>query len=122
MGTISPAFFCMLSDILMPYVGGKILGVKMHLHICFVNEFSNIGLFLLIGLVTGLVLRFHVDEKHGGSFFTRGVTFYSHVAEYYGFNVLFGFVRIYFLVSPNGSCIYSVNFSGGSNHVRFQIW
>ena len=97
-GTVSPAFFCMLSDTLMPYIGGKVLGVKMHLHICFVNEFSNIGLFLLIGLVTGFVLRFHVDEKHGGSFLTRGLhfidTLLSTMASMF-YLVSYGFISWY---------------------------
>jgi len=77
-GTVSPAFFCMLSDVLMPYVGGQILGADMQMHICFVSEFSNIALFLLIGLLTGFVLRFHMLRKHGSSTFTRWLHF-SHI-------------------------------------------
>lgn len=77
-GTVSPAIFCMVSDILMPYVGGEILGAHMHLHICFVSEFGNIAIFLLIGVLTGLVLRFHVLRQHGGSLFTRWLHF-SHI-------------------------------------------
>ncbi len=74
-GTISPAFFCMLSDILLPYVAGRILGVKMSLHICFINEFSNIGIFLILGVMTGFILRFHVDRCHESSLFTSWLHF-----------------------------------------------
>ena len=106
-GTLSPAFFCMLSDIMMPYVGGKILGVEMRLHICFFNEFSNIGIFLLIGVFTGFVLRFHVDSKHGGSMFTRWLHFFhillSSMASMfylvsYGFTTWYHQMGVVFLV------------------------
>jgi len=75
-GIISPVFFCMLSDIIMPYIGGEILGARMHLHICFFSEFVNVSLFLLIGLLTGFVLNFHVARKHASSLFTRWLHFF----------------------------------------------
>lgn len=97
-GTVSPAFFCMLSDILMPYVGGKILGVPMRLHICFINEFTNIGLFLFIGVLTGFVLRFHVERQHSGSLFTRWLHFghilLSSMASMF-YMVSYGFISWY---------------------------
>jgi len=97
-GTLSPAFFCMLSDILMPYVGGEMLGVKMRLHICFVSEFTNIGLFLLIGVITGFILRFHVERQHSGSLFTRWLHFghilLSSMASMF-YMVSYGFISWY---------------------------
>jgi hypothetical protein len=58
-GTVSPAFFCMLSDVLLPYVAGRMLGVNMELHICFYRELHNIVPFLAVGLLNGMVLRSH---------------------------------------------------------------
>lgn len=58
-GTVSPAIFCMLSDVLLPYVAGRMLGVNMELHICFYRELHNIIPFLAVGLLNGMVLRSH---------------------------------------------------------------
>lgn len=74
-GLITPVIFCVLSDIVLPYCGGALLGVHMHLHICFITEYTNVIFFLLMGLVIGAVLRFHMELKHEGSFFTRGLHF-----------------------------------------------
>jgi hypothetical protein len=67
--------FCMLSDIIFPYVGGRLLGVSMTFHICFFHEFSNIFPFLIVGLLTGLALSRH---DHG----SKGVVgLWSHFAH-----------------------------------------
>lgn len=60
--TISTLFFCVLSDILLPYLAGYALGAHMHLHICF-NELNNVVPFLVIGLLNGLVLNQHSHER-----------------------------------------------------------
>ncbi|MBA3954303.1 hypothetical protein H0X48_03235 [Candidatus Dependentiae bacterium] len=58
-GIISPAIFCMLSDVLLPYLAGRLLGVDMELHICFHRELHNVLPFLAIGVLNGMVLRSH---------------------------------------------------------------
>jgi hypothetical protein len=58
-GIVSPAFFCMLSDVLLPYVAGRMLGVDMELHICFYRELHNVIPFLAVGILNGMVLRSH---------------------------------------------------------------
>lgn len=55
-GAVSSMVFCTLSDVLLPYAAGFILGVDMHLHICFASEIANITPFLLVGLLNGLVM------------------------------------------------------------------
>ncbi len=63
--TISSSVFCILSDILMPYIGATMFGIKMRLHICFLNEWQNIVPFLVVGLVTGwLISRHHKDNNY----------------------------------------------------------
>lgn len=57
--TLSTAVFCVLSDVLMPYIGGSILGVKMCLHICFISRFYKVAPFLFVGLINGWVLSQH---------------------------------------------------------------
>ncbi len=58
-GIISPAIFCMLSDVLLPYLAGRVLGVSMELHICFHRELQNVLPFLAVGICNGLILRSH---------------------------------------------------------------
>jgi hypothetical protein len=58
-GIISPTFFCIFSDILMPYAVGRLLGVTMELHICFHHEIHNILPFLAAGVINGMLLRHH---------------------------------------------------------------
>lgn len=62
-GIFSPAFFCMMSDAVLPYLGGKMLGVPMTFHICFVSELHNVLPFLLTGVVTGFILGHNVTDK-----------------------------------------------------------
>ncbi|MDR3646187.1 MAG: hypothetical protein P4L22_01450 [Candidatus Babeliales bacterium] len=58
-GFFSASTFCILSDIVIPYIGGVILGVPMTLHVCFTSELKNVLPFLLVGLFTGVVMRSH---------------------------------------------------------------
>lgn len=74
-GTISPAFFCMLSDVLMPYLAGELLGVNMSLHICFHRELHNVLPFLFVGVLNGYLLQFYNSEML--KFFSFG----SHFAH-----------------------------------------
>lgn len=60
-GAVSSMVFCTFSDVLLPYAAGLILGVHMHLHICFQSELSNILPFLIFGLINGLVMV-QIDE------------------------------------------------------------
>jgi len=62
----SASIFCILSDILMPYIGATMFGIKMRLHICFLNEWHNIVPFLLVGLLTGWLISAHHknDSNH----------------------------------------------------------
>lgn len=60
-GIVSASIFCTVSDILLPYFAGKILGADMALHICFFSEQLNIAPFLFIGALNGLVM-FYIKE------------------------------------------------------------
>jgi len=41
-GLISPTFFCITSDVILPYLCGRLLGVPMDLHLCFISELTNV--------------------------------------------------------------------------------
>lgn len=64
-GFFTASVFCILSDIVLPYLGGKMLGVHMHLHVCFLYELKNVLPFLFVGLFTGTVMRTHQLEVRG---------------------------------------------------------
>jgi hypothetical protein len=64
-GSVCAMFFCVLSDILMPYIGGRILGANMDLHICFFHELRNIVPFLVVGIANGMILAsHHISRQH----------------------------------------------------------
>lgn len=73
---ISALFFCTVSDVIVPYLAGQMLGVKMHLHICLISEMHNIVPFLLIGLLNGLIMSQH-DHSNKGHYSV--ITHFSHI-------------------------------------------
>ncbi len=64
-GVLSPAVFCILSDAVLPYLGGRMLGVDMHWHVCFITELHNVLPFLFTGIITGVALSYHGSEQQG---------------------------------------------------------
>ena len=65
-GIISPTFFCILSDAVLPYIGGTLLGVNMHFHACFLKEPQRVIPFLIVGIINGFVMSRHHESKQGG--------------------------------------------------------
>ena len=51
---VSSSIFCVLSDVIFPYVGGRLLGANMTRHICFFCDPLNILIFLFIGVINGI--------------------------------------------------------------------
>ncbi len=62
-GIISPAIFCMLSDAVLPYLGGRMLGIPMHFHICLLSNPLRVLPFLFVGVLNGLVMSKHHSSK-----------------------------------------------------------
>lgn len=62
---IVPTFFCIVSDIMLPSVAGLVLGVHMHMHVCFTNmqDFVNLSVFMLAGVVAGAALLGHGGDS-----------------------------------------------------------
>ena len=65
-GIVSPTLFCILSDAVLPYLGGTILGVHMHFHACFLTEPQRVLPFLIMGIINGFVMSGHHESKQGG--------------------------------------------------------
>lgn len=102
-GFFVPAIFCTLSDSIMPYVGGKYLGLSMHFHWCFINHFSSVLPFLVVGILNGFVVSSHPISKQ--IFYSTG----SH------------FLHIF--VSSMASMLYFVSFgfSNWHDHIGFTF-
>ena len=64
-GALSPIVFCTLSDSVLPYLGGRALGVNMHFHMCFSTELLNVIPFLVVGIINGWILIGHHSSKQG---------------------------------------------------------
>lgn len=62
---LSPIFFCSLSDVIIPYIGGNMLGVTMSFHLCFLSEYMNIVPFLVAGILNGFALSKDHHSKQG---------------------------------------------------------
>ena len=54
---------CGLSDILLPYVGGGILGTKMHLHLCILEHSLIITPFAAIGVTVGFLVPAVIEKS-----------------------------------------------------------
>jgi hypothetical protein len=50
------AVTCSLSDIVLPYLGGLLLGYDMHFHVCIIEEPLTSWAFIIAGAVIGYVL------------------------------------------------------------------
>jgi hypothetical protein len=102
---IAPTFFCILSDMLLPALAGKILGVDMEVHICFFELYDalNLLVFMLMGLVTGLALSKTPNSiTRVSSYFHSAHTLISSMASVFymvahGFDSWFSSMGILFL-------------------------
>ncbi len=61
---IIPTLFCITSDILLPTLSGRILGVDMEMHVCFFEFYDAINLvaFMLVGYICGMALLYNKES------------------------------------------------------------
>jgi len=83
-GFVGAVSLCGISDILIPFVAGYFLGVKMHLHICILADPMLILPFLFFGIFMGFVLPTVVES-----------TVFSHAAHV----LISSMASIFYLVS-----------------------
>jgi len=62
---------CGISDILLPFIGGLILGSDMHMHICFMEDPGLVFPFAVVGVIAGLLVTKSFEKS----------TQYSHSAH-----------------------------------------
>ena len=84
-GSVIP---CGFSDYIVPFIGGKVLGQQMQLHICLIEHPMLVLPFLLLWLLGGVVFE---ERISGGSVFSHGAhVFVSSLAALL-YLVSFGF-------------------------------
>ncbi|MCA9770563.1 hypothetical protein KC460_04300 [Candidatus Dependentiae bacterium] len=100
-GALTTMTFCTLSDSILPYLGGRILGVNMHFHLCFVSELYNVLPFLIVGLINGIIMSRHHASRQ---------TFYSVSSHF-----------IHIFISSLASSFYLVShgFTDWFHHIGF---
>jgi hypothetical protein len=67
---LTSSITCTLSDIILPYLGGKVLGYNMHFHVCIIEEPVVSWSFIIVGAVLGYALSRFVRRL---SRFTHGL-------------------------------------------------
>jgi len=116
-GIFSAMVFCTLSDAVMPYIAGRLLGVDMCFHLCFFHELHNIVPFLVIGLVNGMVIGyFHKSNEVFYSVFSHFLhilvssfasMFYLIANGFENWYTQIGMVSLFLLVAVVVPCIMS---------------
>ncbi|MDP8212987.1 MAG: hypothetical protein P9X22_06845 [Candidatus Zapsychrus exili] len=62
-GLIGSIGICGISDIFFPFIGGSILGIHMHLHICILEDPSLILSFAVVGVLSGILVAKSIDKS-----------------------------------------------------------
>ena len=70
-GFTGSVVICAISDILLPFVGGAILGADMHMHVCVFEEPGLVIPFAIVGVIAGLFVTQSFEKS----------TQYSHSAH-----------------------------------------
>jgi hypothetical protein len=75
-GFTIPTLFCTISDAFLPFLGGKMLGLDMKLHWCFIKHLDAVLPFLFCGMINGWVMSLHAHSKQ--MFYSLGFHF-AHI-------------------------------------------
>ncbi len=89
-GFFVPAVFCTLSDAILPFIGGRIIGLPIHFHWCFLNHLDTVIPFLGVGILNGLIMSTHKPSRQ---------VFYST-----------GFHFLHIFISSMASILYLISF------------
>jgi len=85
-GLVGSVAVCGISDIFFPFIGGSLMGYKMHMHICFIEEPFLVLPFATAGVLIGLLVANRMKKS----------TEYSH--------------SIHIFLSSSASLLYLISF------------
>lgn len=98
-GTLGTITACGLSDYLFPYIGGRLVGQQMALHICIVDHPQLFFSFLLLGLIGGIWAEERLTGthlfSHGGHVFVSSSASLLYLSAF-GFTLWMQDVRFVF--------------------------
>ena len=77
-GFFVPPVFCTLSDILIPYFGGNLIGTTMELHLCALKNPLFFTSAAFIGIALGLLLSKHSSRNKAGIFHAALASHFLH--------------------------------------------
>lgn len=116
-GILTASFFCTLSDSILPYIGGRMLGVDMHFHMCFISDLDKILPFLFVGLLNGYVMsRHHSSKQSFYSTFSHAIhilvssfasMFYLVSHGYVNWSADIGYVFLFLIIAVVVPCTFS---------------
>lgn len=99
-GVLGSVIPCGLSDYFVPFIGGRLLGQTMELHVCLIEHPMRILPFLVMGVFGGLLFEGRVSEhsvfSHGAHVFISSLAALLYLASF-GFT---GWMRDAQLVFP----------------------
>ncbi len=64
-GFLGSVGICGISDIIIPYISGFLLGAQMHLHICIVQHPQLILTFVIVGILMGFFAPGTLEKQEG---------------------------------------------------------
>ena len=62
-GLLGSVAICGMSDMVVPHIGGLILGHKMHLHICVIEEPQLVIPFAVMGVLSGFMVANRMEKS-----------------------------------------------------------
>jgi hypothetical protein len=62
-GFVGSVAICGISDILLPYLGGRLFGTNMHLHVCIIEHPHIIIPFAIIGVAVGFLVPSAIEKS-----------------------------------------------------------
>lgn len=116
---VIPLVFCTLSDVILPTVGVRLLGIPINMHLCImhVHELFTVGMFLFCGVLAGICLangekqamRQFAKQMHFFHIFasTLAALFYMILHGMHDFVAFSGILLIVLLISVVIPCTFS---------------
>jgi len=80
-GIVGSVGICGISDIILPYLAGWLLGARMHLHICIVQHPQMVLPFLAVGVLVGFIAPGTLEKQEGVIFSHSLHVFISSMAS-----------------------------------------
>lgn len=96
-GILGAIVICSLSDIVFPFLGGRLLFVKMHFHLCVLEHPLTLIPFLLVGIIAGFVSP---EVLENSTIYSHSVHIFLSTMASLFYLVSFGFAETMHFIGP----------------------